>query len=134
MDVTIKKGETSIKFPYYGSHMDALTVEDFYKTTKSIQREITDSFKKWSSWEAGESFAPKKQNSARYKMLEGLAYSILCSCSCELMTPPLFEDFCADFGYDEDSREAFNLWQRCLRHSSRLHKIFKESDIDCLPR
>ena len=39
-----------------------------------------------------------------------------------------FSDFCADFGYDEDSRKAFNTYEACLEQYSKLCKLGVDFD------
>lgn len=38
--------------------------------------------------------------------------------------PSVFADFCADFGYDEDSRKAYKTWTATLAQCRALHRIF----------
>ncbi|MDX9827190.1 MAG: hypothetical protein RBT73_05535 [Spirochaetia bacterium] len=62
-----------------------------------------------------------------------LLYSILSSISAEYDTSPIFKEFCADFGYDEDSRKAFSLWQRCLEHAQKLQTLFTPEEVESFP-
>lgn len=34
-----------------------------------------------------------------------------------------FEDFCSEFGYDTDSRKAYNTWKECRRSKEKLERI-----------
>ena len=34
-----------------------------------------------------------------------------------------FADFCGEFGYDEDSRKAFAIWQTCQEHGGQFRKV-----------
>jgi len=43
-----------------------------------------------------------------------------------------FEDFCSDFGYDEDSRKAYSTWQACLEMTENLERIFDADQIKIL--
>ena len=43
-----------------------------------------------------------------------------------------FADFCADFGYDEDSRRAFGIWRACNDTRRELRKLFSEEEISAL--
>lgn len=35
-----------------------------------------------------------------------------------------FEDFCADFGYDTDSRRAYSTYCACKRSADKLHRLY----------
>lgn len=41
-----------------------------------------------------------------------------------------FSDFCADFGYDEDSRKAWNTWKACVRSARKWERISGFSEIE----
>ena len=40
-----------------------------------------------------------------------------------------FEDFCADFGYDEDSRTAERTWKACKRAAAKFQRIAPNEDL-----
>ena len=63
-----------------------------------------------------------------------MLYSILSCVSLDYYIPNIFEEFCAEFGYDTDSRKAFDTWQACLIQSNKLRKVFSEDEISALPR
>ena len=42
----------------------------------------------------------------------------------------IFVDFCASYGYDEDSRKAFETWQACQNTYSELRQIGVLSALD----
>lgn len=44
-----------------------------------------------------------------------------------------FEEFAADFGYDEDSRRAYMSWQACAVVASWLPELLGVPDVDSLP-
>ena len=137
VEVTIKKGDKSITFDRYASHNEAIpycSKDDYLKITgnklyyKSVYmrrfgRDIYDDCFKLGN----------KVSKAKKEFLNNLKYSILASVQCEYFIEPIFEDFCADFGYEEDSRKAFDTWQTCLKHSQKLQQIFTSEDVECLP-
>lgn len=41
-----------------------------------------------------------------------------------------FADFCANFGYDEDSRKAWKVWQACKRSHEKAVKLFGNDYAD----
>lgn len=65
--------------------------------------------------------------------LDGILYSILCTIRSEFYCEPIFEDFCSEFGFDSDSRKAFETWQACLKQSAQLRPLFSETEIESFP-
>ena len=43
-----------------------------------------------------------------------------------------FDDFCAEFGYESDSRKAYKTYKAVKRQSAKLHRVFTEADIEQL--
>lgn len=43
-----------------------------------------------------------------------------------------FENFCADFGYDSDSRKTNKIWKSSLKQSNELRAIFTDEQIEIL--
>jgi len=52
------------------------------------------------------------------------AYSVLACCSSELYCPDTFEEFCNEFGYDNDSRQAEKTFKALSKFSAKLQKFF----------
>lgn len=52
------------------------------------------------------------------------AYSVLACISGEINCPEKFEDFCAEYGYDEDSRKAFAMFEGCRDFGIKLREFF----------
>lgn len=69
----------------------------------------------------------------RKEFIDGLLYTVLACCSSDYYIPIDFEDFCSEFGYSEDSIKAKNVWEACLKQSSKLKKVFTEDEISFLP-
>ena len=67
------------------------------------------------------------------KFMNDLLYSCLACCSMDYYVPIDFDEFCGEFGHDTDSIKAEDTWKRCLKQSSKLHRIFKEDEINFLP-
>ncbi len=59
-------------------------------------------------------------------------YSVLARLSSDIYCPETFADFCAEYGYDEDSRKAEQTFRRCLAFSRKLHAFFTEAEIEQL--
>lgn len=64
------------------------------------------------------------ENNFRAGVKELDAYSVLASCSGDYNCPDNFEDFCSEYGYDNDSRKAEKTFAACLKQSAKLKKIF----------
>ena len=47
-------------------------------------------------------------------------------------TPEDFEDFCQEFGYEEDSRKAYTIFKKCVRQSEKIHKLFSDAELEKL--
>ena len=60
------------------------------------------------------------------------AYPVLSSISYDVHCPDTFEDFCAEYGEEEDSRRAFNTFKRCARFAKRLQAFFSEEEREAL--
>lgn len=57
------------------------------------------------------------------------AYNALTCCSSEINCPDTFEDFCSEFGYDEDSRAAEKTFRTLKKFSDKLRKFFDSEEI-----
>lgn len=56
------------------------------------------------------------------------AYDIL-SCL-EKNDPGTFDEFCGEFGYDNDSISAFNIYRACQNQYRSLQKMFSEDELE----
>ena len=74
-----------------------------------------------------------QKNRDKKEFMGGLLYTCLACCSSDYYVPIDFDEFCGEFGYDNDSIAAKDTWERCLKQSSKLQRIFKEEEIQCLP-
>ena len=45
-----------------------------------------------------------------------------------------FEEFCGDFGYDEDSRSAYKIWLECVKSAKKIdaYNLTEEEIIDII--
>lgn len=57
------------------------------------------------------------------------AYSALTCCSSEINCPDTFEDFCSEFGYEEDSRKAEKTFRALKKFSDKLNKFFDTEEM-----
>lgn len=62
------------------------------------------------------------------KQIEPSAYSVLACISSDLYCPDTLEDFCASYGYDNDSRKAEKLFERCSEFARQLREFFSTSE------
>jgi hypothetical protein len=56
-------------------------------------------------------------------------YGLISDMDCGANT---FEDFCANLGYDEDSRKAHDTYLACQKIGTQLKKVFKREHIEAL--
>jgi hypothetical protein len=59
-------------------------------------------------------------------------YSVLACISGEAYTPETFADFCAEYGYEEDSIKALQTFRRCSAFAKRLRAFFTEAELEQL--
>lgn len=60
------------------------------------------------------------------------AYNVLSCLSGDVTTPDTFENFCAEYGYDADSRKAYATYKRCHAFALRLRNFFTADEIEKL--
>lgn len=56
-------------------------------------------------------------------------YDVLACISADAYTPATFADFCAEYGYEEDSIKALQMFRRCDRFAKRLRAFFTEQEL-----
>ena len=54
------------------------------------------------------------------------AYSVLACISGDVNCPETFAEFCAEYGYDEDSRKALATFKRCDRFGRQIRAFFSD--------
>ena len=69
----------------------------------------------------------------KQEFFNNLLYSCLYSCKSDYYISIDFEEFCSEFGYNPDSIKDKKLWEKCLKQSHKLQKIFSDNEIECLP-
>jgi len=57
------------------------------------------------------------------------AYTALTVCSAEIHCADTFEDFCSEYGYDEDSRSAEKTFRALSKMSKKLKKFFDTEEM-----
>ena len=60
------------------------------------------------------------------------AYDVLACISSDGQCPETFRDFCADYGYDQDSRKAEQSFRKCSAFAKKLRAFFTEEEIEQL--
>ena len=58
------------------------------------------------------------------------AYDVLACISGDVHCPDTFADFCAEYGYGEDSRAALATFKRCAAFSRKFRAFFTEKEIE----
>lgn len=60
------------------------------------------------------------------------AYDVLACVSGDIYCPESFEEFCGEYGYDEDSRRAEAVFRRCDVFAQRLRNFFTQEEQEAL--
>jgi len=60
------------------------------------------------------------------------AYEVLACISSDVHCPETFDDFCAEYGYEEDSRKAHKIFKRSSLFAGRLRAFFDDAEIESL--
>ena len=60
-------------------------------------------------------------------------YNILCCIGLDYHVPDSFNDFCDEFGYNNDSIKDKKLFSQCIKQADKLRKIFTEKEIESFP-
>jgi len=101
--VLSRKGKADVSFDYWGSIAD---------------REALAKRNAWGGLTAAEAQAEAKAKR------EPSPYSVLACISGDIHCPETFEDFCAEYGYDEDSRKAEATFRRVFEFAKELRAFF----------
>lgn len=59
-------------------------------------------------------------------------YDVLACISSDAYCPETFAEFCADYGYEEDSIKALQTFNRCSRFAKRLRAFFTPQELEDL--
>ncbi len=60
------------------------------------------------------------------------AYDVLACISGDLYCPETFSEFCAEYGYDDDSREAERTFKTASAFMRKLRDFFQDEEIEAL--
>lgn len=60
------------------------------------------------------------------------SYDALACLSSDVNCPVEFKDFCAEYGYNEDSRKALDTFKRCSAFGRRLQAFFTAAELEQL--
>jgi len=139
INVKIVRNSREINFEYHLSHNDTIILQhDNSKEIYSINcRGINNPLRAFIVKPNNPYYKPlqsqKIKNGLIQEMINHLLYSILCSIKNDYYIPDYFEDFCQEFGYNEDSIKDNKLFNACRKQKQKLIKIFNEDDMECLP-
>jgi hypothetical protein len=100
--------------PYFSDEKESRDVYKF--TIKTARGQYTGTF--------GQSIACQGE--------EPRAYDILSCIGADAYSPDTFEDFCAEFGYDTDSRKAEKIFHTVQKEVAGLRRIFTDKQIEQL--
>lgn len=71
----------------------------------------------------------KHYSESQAKYASPTAYDVLACISNDQYCEPVFEDWCAEFGYDPDSRKAEALHRRCVAFALELRQFFTDAEL-----
>lgn len=134
--VTLKNDKHSYTFDYWGSIHDYEIIEAVRNYQKVSMLQTGEDYKREDILRENQLFAKvrtmKKEERENYikENLQPKAYDILACLS--PMYEDTFEDFCASFGYDTDSRTAGDTYKRCIEQDRQLHKLFTHEQLEQL--
>jgi hypothetical protein len=79
------------------------------------------------SFEFGDSL-----NNTEFNLKPSL-YDILCCIKTDFNCPDDFNNFCSEYGYNDDSIRDKGIFEKCKKQSEKLHLIFEEDEIQLFP-
>lgn len=130
-NVTIQRdnGQSSLTFPFWNSYADthfmSPKVMDDPHGRKLMPGEHISAVKDAS----GNAIKSWGNAPADWYGKSPTAYNVLACISSDVHCPASFEDFCADYGYDTDSRKAEALHRRCVEFALRLRQFFTSDEL-----
>lgn len=67
------------------------------------------------------------------EVFRGMLYGILSCMQAEAYCPETFEDFCAEYGYEDDSIRAEKAFKACREMARKIRSVIDERYFDALP-
>lgn len=92
------------------------------KETRDVYKCTLTKGNRFISSEFGQSIASKGNAPTAYDFLACIVDS----------NPGTFDDFCGDFGYDSDSRSAFDTYQKVVEQWLEVSSFYSESELELL--
>jgi hypothetical protein len=83
---------------------------------------LINAIKKYYEFEFGQSVAQGNEEPTMYDILTCITK----------YNPGSFEDFCGDFGYDEDSRSAEKTYKAVVKEYKAMCKLFTQEELEVL--
>ena len=111
-EITIRRGTHKLSFPFWSS------ISDKAKRLGLVSQLNAR------SWPSKWPF-PEKDH-------KPTAYDVLACISGDVHTPASFEDFCAEYGYEVDSRKAEATHRRAAMFALQLRQFFTTAELDDL--
>ena len=103
---------------------------DYYFPGDSHQRDIYKILLKRGKKRYTFRFGDSIKNSLSYPKLPPSPYSILTALT--KYDPGEFDDFCGEFGYNEDSRNAEKIYKDVKKKWQNIERLFSENEIEML--
>ena len=125
---SIKKTWNEKKFFY-----NVFTMEKYTKNLDKLNIPYKKHKNEWVVSNHKEYYEGKELAKKKKEVRDGFLYSILCCIRSDYYCPDTFEEFCSEFGYDTDSRKAFDIFGKLNINSSGLQCLFDNKEIESLP-
>lgn len=127
--VTLKNAKHSYTFDFWGSINDWEKV-DQYTSRSSIDSTLRKEIAKQAKRADIQSMTNEQIKKALLEIVKPSEYDILACLS--PMSETLFDDWCASFGYDTDSRNAYDIYMRCVEQDRNLYRLFTHEELEQL--
>lgn len=138
--VMLKNPRGSFTFDFWGSIHDAEMLETAKQAIKrgnhSREWETVRAYldklgvATFSPFATNRDTGEKKLIAEVRKAIEPSAYDILAAL--HPISSDTFEDFCAEFGYDTDSRRAEITYRACVEQDNHMRKLYTHDELDAL--
>jgi len=111
--VTLERNKRKCTFDFYVSHKDAEMLKQVGEGTRGLPQKVINQL----------AIDLKNFNS-------GFTYSFLACINLDQSAD--FEEFCSNFGYEEDSRRGYKAWVDTLEQNAKLRSMFSDAELELL--
>lgn len=133
--VIFLRGNRKIEFEYTQSFMNSERFVVYNKAGKEIKSfSVPVEARKYRYERKRKAAIPLdyyEMKAERIHPVEPTATDALCGAIIDANSYPMtFEDWCCEFGYDDDSRKAYDIWQRCTDLATKAQTLFSYDEVE----